>query len=124
MDLDMAKNLGSAGMGDGESHFVSRGADRIHYVTAGKGNRTIVFIHCWAGNLNLWREQVPTLADKARLILIDLPGHGQSDKPQTAYTMDFFAEAVLAVLGDAKVDKAVFIGHSMGGAVIARVHHL
>jgi pimeloyl-ACP methyl ester carboxylesterase len=37
--------------------------------------------------------------------------------------MDFFAEAVLAVLRDAKVDQAIFIGHSMGGAVIARVHH-
>jgi pimeloyl-ACP methyl ester carboxylesterase len=108
---------------DGEPHFVSAGANRIHYVNAGKGNRTIVFVHGWACNLGFWRKQVAPLADKARLILIDLPGHGQSDKPPTAYTMDFFAEAVLAVLRDAKVDKAVFIGHSMGGAVIARVHH-
>ncbi len=52
-----------------------------------------------------------------------LPGHGQSDKPQTNYTMDFFAEAVLAVLRDASVDKAIFIGHSMGAAVLCRVHH-
>src|SRR5208283_362118 len=70
-----------------------------------------------------WREQVPALADQARLILIDLPGHGQSDKPQTVYTMDFFAAAVLAVLRDARVEKAVFIGHSMGAAALCRVHH-
>ena len=88
-----------------------------------KGSRTIVLVHGWSCHLGFWREQISALADKARLILIDLPGHGQSDKPQTAYTMDFFAEAVLAVLRDAKVDQAVFIGHSMGGAVIARVHH-
>jgi pimeloyl-ACP methyl ester carboxylesterase len=119
----MTKNVRSAGVADGESHFISSGANRIHYVIAGKGSRNIVFVHCWAGNLGFWREQVTALADKARLILIDLPGHGQSDKPQTAYTMDFFAEAVLAVLRDAKVDKAIFIGHSMGGAVISRVHH-
>jgi pimeloyl-ACP methyl ester carboxylesterase len=119
----MSQNVPSANVADGESHFISVGANRIHYVTAGKGSRTFVFIHGWACNLGFWCEQVSALADKARLILIDLPGHGQSDKPQTAYTMDFFAEAVLAVLRDAKVDKAVFIGHSMGGAVIASVHH-
>jgi pimeloyl-ACP methyl ester carboxylesterase len=119
----MTKNISSAGIADGESHFISHGANRIHYITAGKGSRTVVFVHCWAGNLGFWREQVPAFADKARLIFIDLPGHGQSDKPQTAYTMDFFANAVLAVLRDAKVDKATLIGHSMGGAVLCRVHH-
>ncbi|HMD53575.1 MAG TPA: alpha/beta fold hydrolase, partial [Phycisphaerae bacterium] len=97
----MTKNISSAGVADGESHFISPGANRIHYITAGKGSRTIVFVHCWAGNLGFWREQVPAFADKARLIFIDLPGHGQSDKPQTAYTVDFFANAVLAVLRDA-----------------------
>ena len=119
----MTNNAPFAGAADAQSHFVSVGANRIHYVTAGKGSRTIVFVHCWAGNLGFWREQVPALADKARLVLIDLPGHGRSDKPQTAYTMDFFAGAVLAVLRDAKVDKAAFIGHSMGAAVLCRVHH-
>jgi pimeloyl-ACP methyl ester carboxylesterase len=119
----MTKNIRPAGVANGESHFISVGANRIHYVTAGKGSRTIVFIHGWACNLGFWREQVAALADKARLILIDLPGHGQSDKPQANYTMDFFAEAVLAMLREAKVDKAIFIGHSMGAAVLCRVHH-
>jgi sigma-B regulation protein RsbQ len=113
----------SGSVAGGESHFVSLDGNRIHYVTAGKGNRTIVFVHCWAGNLGFWREQVPALADKARLIFIDLPGHGKSDKPQANYTMDFFADAVLAVLDAENVTNATFIGHSMGGAVICRVHH-
>jgi pimeloyl-ACP methyl ester carboxylesterase len=108
---------------DAQSHFISVGANRIHYVTAGRGSRTLVFVHGWACHLGFWREQVPALADKARLILIDLPGHGRSDKPQTTYTMDFFAEAALAVLRDAGVDQATFIGHSMGAAVLCRVHH-
>jgi pimeloyl-ACP methyl ester carboxylesterase len=119
----MSQNVPSANVAESESHFISHGANRVHYVTAGKGNHTIVFVHGWACHLGFWREQISALADKARLILIDLPGHGQSDKPQTNYTMDFFAETVRAVLRDAKVDKAIFIGHSMGGAVIARVHH-
>ena len=107
----------------GESNFIATAPNRIHYVTAGNGSRTLVFVHCWAGCLGFWREQVAALADKARLIFIDLPGHGLSDKPWTDYTMDFFAEAVLAVVCAAQVDKATFIGHSMGGAVISRVHH-
>lgn len=117
-----AKTNGHSVAGPEESHFISLGANRIHYVTVGKGDRDIVFIHCWAGHLGFWREQAHALAHGARLILIDLPGHGRSDKPQAAYTMDFFAQAVLAVLHDAKVRKATFIGHSMGVAVICSVY--
>ncbi len=119
----MTNNALFASEADAQSHFVSVGANRVHYVIAGKGSRAIVFVHCWAGNLGFWREQVPVLADKARLILIDLPGHGRSDKPQTAYTLDLFARAVLAVLRDARVDKAIFIGHSMGAAALCRLHY-
>src|SRR6266516_3709807 len=106
----------------GQSRFVSFGTNRIHYITAGKGRHDIVLVHCWAGNSGFWREQVPALADKARLILIDLPGHGQSDKPHTQYTMDFFASAVLTVMRDAHVDKATLVGHSMGTPVMCRVY--
>jgi len=113
---------GPKSLADGESHFASLGTSRIHYVTVGRGEHTIVFVHCWAGNLGFWREQVPAFADRARLVLIDLPGHGQSDRPHTAYTMDFFASAVLAVMRDAHVDKATLVGHSMGGPIICRVY--
>ena len=109
-------------LADAQSHFAKFGTNHIHYVVAGSGAHTIVLVHCWAGNLGFWREQVPALAGRARLILIDLPGHGQSDQPHTAYTMDFFAQAVLAVLRDAHVDKATLVGHSMGAPVICRVY--
>lgn len=109
------------GRADARASFVSVGGNRIHFVTIGNGDRAVVFVHGWASNLNFWREQIPALASQARLILMDLPGHGQSDKPQTAYTLDFFAETVLAVLRAARVDQAVFIAHSMGAAVLCRV---
>jgi hypothetical protein len=32
-----------------QSHYAAFGANKIHYVTAGKGEHTIVFVHCWAG---------------------------------------------------------------------------
>jgi pimeloyl-ACP methyl ester carboxylesterase len=106
----------------GKPHSVRVGTNLVHYQTAGKGDHTIVLVHCWAGNLDFWREQVPALQDKARLILIDLPGHGRSDKPHTLYTMDYFANAVVAVMRDAHVSKATLVGHSMGTPVICRVY--
>jgi len=120
-DTATASNTASPTLADGRSHFARRGADRIHYVTVGEGKHTFVLVHGWSCHLGFWREQIAALANHARLVLIDLPGHGQSDKPQTDYTMDYFADAVLAVLADAKVEKATFIGHSMGKAVICRV---
>ena len=105
-----------------KSHFANYGTNRIHYLTAGKGKQTIVFVHGWSCNSGFWREQLPGFADKARLILVDLPGHGRSDKPQTRYTPDFFAGAVLAVMRDVHVDQAVLVGHSLGTAVICRVY--
>jgi pimeloyl-ACP methyl ester carboxylesterase len=120
----MIKNASFTSVADARSHYTSVGKHLIHYVATGIGSHTIVLVHGWSCNLGFWREQVPLLADKARLILIDLPGHGQSDKPEVNYSIDFFAKAVLAVLRDAKVDQATFIGHSMGAAVLCRVHHL
>lgn len=110
-------------LADAPSHFARFGTNRIHYVTAGRGGHTLVLVHCWAGNLGFWREQVPALASRARLVLVDLPGHGRSDKPHAAYSMDFFAGAVLAVMRDAGLTRATLVGHSMGVAVICRVFH-
>ncbi len=120
-DSATASKTSTTTLADGRSHYAMHGADRIHYVTVGQGEHTFVLVHGWSCNLGFWREQIAALADNARLVLIDLPGHGRSDKPQADYTMDFFADAVLAVLADAKVEKATFIGHSMGKAVICRV---
>ena len=105
-----------------KSHFARFGTNRVHYLTAGRGQAVLVFVHGWSCNATFWREQVPAFADKARLILIDLPGHGQSDKPHTNYTADFFASSVVEVLRHEHIRKAIFIGHSMGVAVICRIH--
>jgi pimeloyl-ACP methyl ester carboxylesterase len=105
-----------------ESHFARMGTNRIHYLTTGQGTNAIVFIHGWACNAGFWREQMPTFERKARLVLIDLPGHGDSDKPEVDYTMSYFADAVIAVMRDAKVERATLVGHSMGTPVICKVY--
>jgi pimeloyl-ACP methyl ester carboxylesterase len=90
---------------------------RIHYKSYGKGREALVLIHGWSCNMDYWRDSIPAFAKRNRVIAIDLPGHGQSDKPEVAYSMDLFARAVDAVLRDAKVERAVLVGHSMGTPV-------
>jgi pimeloyl-ACP methyl ester carboxylesterase len=103
----------------GESRYAkvdlgSGATARVHYKSYGKGSEALVLIHGWSCNLDYWRDQVPDFAKRSRVIAIDLPGHGESDKPQVAYTMDLFATAIDAVMRDAKVKRAVLVGHSMG----------
>lgn len=106
------------------SRFAKLDDLRVHYKSLGEGKTALVFVHGWAGALNLWSYQVPAFHGKIRLILIDLPGHGQSDKPKVEYTMDLFARAIDAVLKDAGVDKAVLAGHSMGTPVVRQFYRL
>jgi pimeloyl-ACP methyl ester carboxylesterase len=101
----------------GESRFTKLDGARIHYVNYGKGDEALVLIHGWTQNADAWRDNVATLAKRNRVIVVELPGHGQSDKPQTTYSMEYFARAVDAVMRDAKVKRAVLVGHSMGTPV-------
>src|SRR3982750_3322962 len=89
---------------------------KVHYESYGKGTDAVVFIHGWTCDLTFWRGQAPVY-EKRRSLLIDLPGHGQSAKPEVAYTQERFARAVEAVMSDAGVTSAVLVGHSMGGPV-------
>ena len=105
-----------------EEKYAKLGANKIHYKNYGKGKDALVLVHCWTCNLEMWRDQIPELSKRARVIALDLPGHGLSDKPETTYSMDFFAEAVDAVLKDAGVEHAVLVGHSMGTPVIRQFY--
>lgn len=98
----------------GESRFTTLDGARIHYVNYGKGSEALLLIHGWTMNADNWRDQISDFAKRNRVIAIDLPGHGESDKPQLTYSMDLFARAIDAVMRDAKVKRAVLVGHSMG----------
>ena len=106
-----------------ESHFAKFGSTKVHYLNRGKGDAALVFIHGWACNADFWKLQMQDFPS-LHLIAIDLAGHGQSDKPRVAYTMDYFARSIDAVLTDAKVKRAVLVGHSMGTPVIRQYYRL
>lgn len=101
-----------------EDHFAKFDKIKVHYQNYGKGDEAVVFIHGWTCNLNFWKANIPAFIGQTRVIAVDLPGHGQSEKPEIAYTMKLFAQSVEAVMRDAKVAKATLVGHSMGAPVL------
>jgi pimeloyl-ACP methyl ester carboxylesterase len=107
---------------DGESKFATLNGAKIHYQSYGQGSDAFVLVHGWSSNLTAWSYQIPELAKRGRVLALDLPGHGQSDKPQLAYTMDHFAAAIDAVMKDAKIEHAVLLGHSMGTPVVRQFY--
>ena len=77
----------------------------------------MVLLHGFLENKTMWRELVPSLAKKNRVISIDLLGHGETDCLGYIHSMEENAEIVDAILSHLRIRKAVFIGHSMGGYV-------
>jgi sigma-B regulation protein RsbQ len=90
----------------------------VHWASTGTGP-AIIFVHGWTCDESSWQGQVPAFSKQYRVITLDLPGHGKSDLPKDGkFSMELFARAVEAVRAEAKVDRAVFVGHSMGTPVI------
>ena len=88
----------------------------INYTEQGTG-LPIVLLHGYLETLEIWSGFAKDLSKTFRVISIDIPGHGMSDKVSEIHTMDLMADAVETVLINLNIDKAVIVGHSMGGYV-------
>ena len=105
-----------------QDRFAKLDTIRVHYQNYGEGKEAVVFVHGWSCSLKYWKANIPAFVNQSRVIAIDLPGHGESDKPQITYSMDLFARAIDAVLIDAGVERATLVGHSMGTPVIRQFY--
>jgi long-chain acyl-CoA synthetase len=80
--------------------------------------QAIVFVHGYAGCAETWEYQINHFARSCRVIAPDLRGHGQSDAPFTAYTMDELVEDIETVAQFLQLpDRFVLAGHSFGGSI-------
>ncbi len=77
----------------------------------------IIFMHFGGANLVMWQSVVPYFRDDYRLILVDLRGHGKSDKPQTGYHIDEMARDVIGVMAHFGLERAHIVGSSLGAEV-------
>jgi pimeloyl-ACP methyl ester carboxylesterase len=83
------------------------------------GERTVVFLHGLGSSLKFWTYQLDAFAKAGyRVVAFDQLGYGKSDKPaEFPYTMHAMSEVVDEVLGQLGIERAVLVGHSMGGEV-------
>jgi pimeloyl-ACP methyl ester carboxylesterase len=95
----------------------TRKAGKISILAAGEGE-TVLCVHGLGGTKASFLPTVAALADSYRVVAMDLPGFGESDKPiAAAYDAPWFARSVFSLLDALGVERAHLIGNSMGGRV-------
>lgn len=93
----------------------------IHFLDEGSGP-AIVLIHGFTASTFTWRNTMPVLATDHRVVALDLPGFGFSDRnPDIEYTPKAHARRVLRLMDTLGIGSATIIGHSLGGGVAERL---
>ena len=106
------------------SWFTRINGVRVHYQEAGDENApAIVLIHGFISSTLIWSDVFLRLANAGfRVIAIDMPGYGYSDKPADGqYTIDWQAHTIVSLLDRLEIDTATIVGASYGGAVAATI---
>jgi pimeloyl-ACP methyl ester carboxylesterase len=94
---------------------------KLSTLEAGRGD-PVVCLHGLGATIASFLPTIAALADGWRVISVDLPGFGESDKPLgAAYDAPYFAAAVEALLDEREIERAHLIGNSMGGRVALEV---
>lgn len=113
--MNKAQSPGERLIGQAESRYTDVGDLRVHYKVIGDEGPDILLVHGGGCDLTFWESQVPALAERGRLLLLDLPGHGESTEPKgTRYSMALHARAINGVMEAAGANSAVIVGHSLG----------
>jgi 3-oxoadipate enol-lactonase len=89
---------------------------QINYTVEGSGP-WVVMSHSLACSLEMWDPQVEILAGDYRVLRFDARGHGRSDAPAGAYTLEQLADDVHGLLQALEVERPHFVGLSMGGMI-------
>ena len=116
--LALFSSVPQAGDAPESGHATTVDNAAIRYWDTGGDGPVLVLVHGWSCDHTFWDSQVDGLKHDMRVITLDLPGHGVSERPEGPLTQDLMVRSVLAVMDAAGVDKAFLGGHSMGGSVI------
>ncbi|MEG1497922.1 MAG: alpha/beta hydrolase [Bacteroidales bacterium] len=96
--------------------YLSVNGKRLHYTQNGQGD-CIVFVHGFIESIYIWERFDKVLSEKFKVICIDLPGHGQSDRFGEEHSIEMQAKLIKLVLEQENISSLTLIGHSMGGYV-------
>lgn len=107
------------------SRFVTAGGLRWHVQMAGQGGADrpdLLLLHGTAAATHSWRDLLPLLATRFRVIVPDLPGHGFTDLPaQSRLSLPGMAGSLAALLHALGAKPVLAVGHSAGAAIALRL---
>jgi len=89
----------------------------VAIIDEGQSEQVLLLIHGLGSNAKGWIKNIPELAKKYRVIAVDLPGYGKSEKGHYPFTLPFYATVLTEMLDVLKIPKATLVGHSMGGQI-------
>jgi pimeloyl-ACP methyl ester carboxylesterase len=100
---------------DGVTHHQIRARGiEFHYAEAGSGDDVVLCLHGWPQHWYEWRHLMPALADRHRVLALDLRGFGWSQAPRDGYEKENLADDVLAVLDELGLERVKLVGHDWG----------
>jgi pimeloyl-ACP methyl ester carboxylesterase len=122
--LGLAAGLGTGCQPDGRGAAVTTidtvaapdGVPMV-YEASGSGSPALVFVHCWACDRTFWRGSLDALSRSYRVIAVDLPGHGESGRTRTEWSIPGLGADVAALVTALELPRVVLVGHSMGAPV-------
>ncbi|HEY7395471.1 MAG TPA: alpha/beta fold hydrolase [Gemmatimonadaceae bacterium] len=104
--------------------FLDLSGARVYYYAAGTrgAGNPVVFLHGFATSGHLWGDVVPLMPAGHRLVVVDLLGHGRSDRPLThGVGIRAHAERVVELLDQLRIERACIVGHGVGGGIAQSV---
>lgn len=88
----------------------------LAYSIEGQGD-TVVLLHGWGCDRNIWRPTVEFLGNSYRIIAVDFAGFGQSQEPTEVWGVEEYTRSIEALMQELGVESPILFGHSFGGRV-------
>ena len=89
---------------------------QIRYTESGQGS-PVLLIHSLGASTVTWRDNIRPLAERHRVFAIDLPGHGDSDKPDISYDAPSMVNLIAEFVSALGLEKVALVGNSIGGGL-------
>jgi len=99
-----------------ETRFAKTDFGRISYLTGGQG-KNLILLHSLAVSAESWKPVFEPLASRFKVYAIDLPGHGDSDKPGKNYHIEDYTRSVFDFMDQLKIERAIVCGTSVGALI-------
>lgn len=97
--------------------FITVNNIRVRYLETNRSGVPLLLLHGLGGSIESWTNNVSFLSTKFRVIALDLPGFGLSDKPKLSYSINFYVSFIEAFIKSLKLSNLFIVGSSLGGHV-------